>query len=161
MRAGVVAALGAALWLVGSATQASAVEPVRAQGEFTAAVDFSTLTLTPVGRNCLLRVDGELEFTGTIEGLAAGTTSALLLASCDDVAVTPPGTFKDVFRSRLEFWGTVDGEPVIADLTYQGITQVGGGIRAVFRFSNGLRGVLKVDAIVAVGGSYKGIVLLD
>ena len=151
-----------ALTLALSATPVCADQDlVMAKGAFTASVDFATLTLMPVGANCLLEVDGALHFTGTLEGLASGTTRALVLADCADVAVNPPGTFADVFRSNLEFIGTIDGEPTIADLTYRGKTAVGGDIRAVMILSNGAKGVLHVDAIVVVGGTYKGIVLLD
>lgn len=144
------------LWLLGAATPASADHRLVAKGEFTATVDFSTLTLTPVGDDCLLVVEGLIEFTGTLEGIAPARTRALVLATCDEVAVNPPGAFKDVFSSQLEFAGRVNGNPTIADITYRGVTEVGGGIEALFVASNGLRGVLKVDAIVAVGGTYKG-----
>ena len=81
-------------------------EPARrieTSGSFAAIVDFSTLTLTPRGRNCLLQVEGELVFTGTIQGTGMGQTSALVFAPCSDVATTPPGTFPDVFKSELVF----------------------------------------------------------
>lgn len=134
---------------------------VEARGTFTASIDIATFTLVPIGANCLLEVDGALHFIGTLEGLASGNTRALVLADCADVAVNPPGTFADVFRSNLEFIGTIDGEPTIADITYRGKTAVGGDITAVMILSNGAKGVLHVDAIVAVGGTYEGIVLLD
>lgn len=146
------------LLLTGVTVPVYAADSIKANGEFIANVDFTTLTLAPVGVNCLLEVDGNLEFSGTLEGIAIGTTRALVFASCEDVAVNPPGTFKDVFRSRLEFLGTVNGEPATADLTYLGITEVGGAIKAKFILNNGLKGVMKVDAIVAVGGSYRGVV---
>ena len=150
-------ALVALLGLLGAATPATAGNRILAKGEFTATVDFSTLTLTPVDDNCLLVVEGMAEFTGTLEGIAPGRTRALVLAPCADVAVAPPGTFEDVFISKLEFAGTVNGRPTVADITYRGITEVGGEIRAVVIPSEGLRGLLKVDAIVAVGGTYRGL----
>lgn len=153
--------LALALSLLTSTVPALANGLTPAGGEFTVVIDFPSLTLMPVGSNCLLEVDGEAVFTGTLEGIAMGTTRALVLAPCDAVAVNPPGAFKDVFRSKLEFVGTVDGEPAIADLTYRGITEVGGGIAALFQFSNGLKGVLQVEAIVAVGGSYQGFVKVE
>lgn len=131
-------------------------EKIPASGYFTATVDFSTLSLAPVGDNCLLEVEGVIEFTGTLDGIAPARTRALVLASCEHVAFNPPGAFKDIFKSRLEFAGTVNGVPTVADMTYQGITEVGGKMEAVFTFSDGLKGVLRVDAIVAVGGSYRG-----
>src|SRR3954463_5311117 len=77
----------------------SAAGPVQTSGHFDAIVDFSTVTLTPKGGNCLLEISGRLVFTGTIEGTATGRTSALEFAPCADVAVNPPGTFEDVFKS--------------------------------------------------------------
>jgi hypothetical protein len=65
-----------------------------------------------------------------------------------------------VFKSELKFTGTADGVPVTADITYQGITQVGGDIEAKLILSNGLTGELDVDAVVAVGGSYTGSIHL-
>lgn len=118
----------------------------------------ATLTLTPVDDNCLLEVEGVIEFTGTLDGIAPARTRALVLASCDHVAINPPGAFEDVFKSSLEFAGTVNGAATVADVTYQCITEIGGGIEAVITFSDGLKGVLWVDAIVAVGGSYEGYI---
>jgi hypothetical protein len=151
-------AVATVLSVLGIANPVSAEGMIKASGEFTATVDFTTLTLTQVDANCLLEVSGVIEFTGTLEGLAPARTRALVLASCEEVAVTPPGNFKDVFSSRLAFAGTVNGPPTVADITYQGITEVGGDIDAVLRPSGGLKGVLEVKAIVAVGGSYTGLV---
>lgn len=144
------------LSLLGIANPVSAEGMIPASGNFTVAVDFTTLALTPVGANCLLEISGVAVFTGTLEGVAPGRTRALVLASCEDVSVTPPGTFKDMFKSALEFAGTVNGEPAIADITYRGITEVGGDIEAVMLPSDGLKGVLEIQAVVAVGGSYTG-----
>lgn len=148
--------LATLFYVAGLPASLSADEKILASGDFTATVDFSTLTLSPVGDNCLLEVEGVIKFTGTLDGIAPARTRALVLASCDDVAVNPPGAFKDVFKSRLEFAGTVNGVATVADMTYQGVTEVGGDIEAVFTFSDGLKGVLWVDAVVAVGGSYRG-----
>lgn len=161
MKSRIIAMLTALMFALSATPVWADHDLVVARGEFTASVDFATLTLMPIGANCLLEVDGALNFTGTLEGLASGTTRALVLADCADVAFNPPGTFADVFRSSLEFIGTIDGEPVIADITYRGRTAVGGAITAVMMLSNGANGVLHVDAIVVVGGAYKGIVLLD
>ena len=138
----------------------AASQQVEASGAFDALVDFSTLTLTPRGRNCLLEVEGRLVFTGTIDGTAVGRTSALVFAPCDQVATTPPGTFRDVFRSELEFAGTVDGEPATAQVLYTGGVAPGGTIDARLIFSNGVSGVLDADAVVAVGGTYAGSVVV-
>jgi hypothetical protein len=140
---------------------ASPAQRVEATGHYDAVVDFSTLTLTPRGRNCLLEVDGTLFFTGTIEGTATAHTSALVFAPCADVATTPPGTYRDVFTSRAVFEGTVNGQPAHANLLYAGETEVGGAIDAHLIFSNGLAGVLDaVNARVAVGGDYRGAVVV-
>ncbi|HUF26423.1 MAG TPA: hypothetical protein VMM18_05505 [Gemmatimonadaceae bacterium] len=139
---------------------ATAAHQVETAGSFAAFVDFSTLTLTPRGQNCLLTVDGQLVFTGTIEGTATGTTSALVFAPCSDVATTPPGTFPDVFKSELAFEGTVDGEPVRADVLYMGRVQPGGRIDGRLVFHGDVRGELEAEAIVAVGGEYRGSVVV-
>lgn len=146
----------------GQASEGSApgARRIAASGDFEALVDFSTLTLTPRGRNCLLVVDGRLVFTGTIEGTATGTTSALVFAPCSQVATTPPGTFRDVFKSELRFEGTVDGRPAQANLLYMGRVQPGGRIEGRLVFSKGVRGRLEVDARVAVGGTYRGSVVV-
>lgn len=134
---------------------------VQATGHYAAVVDFSSLTLTPKGRNCLLEVDGTLFFTGTIVGSATAHTSALVFAPCAQVATTRPGTYRDVFTSRAVFGGTVNGVTAHATLLYQGETLVGGAIDAHLIFSNGLSGALDtVDARVAVGGDYRGAVVV-
>ncbi len=139
---------------------AAAARTVQASGHFDALVDFSTLTLTPRGGNCLLEVEGQLVFTGTIEGTGIGQTSALVFAPCADVVASPPGTYPDVFKSELAFEGTVDGEPARANLLYMGRVQPGGAIEGRLIFSNGVEGRLDVEARVAVGGEYNGSVVV-
>ena len=139
---------------------ASTSGPVQASGQFDAIVDFSTLTLTPRGQNCLLQVKGQLVFTGTIEGAATGQTTALVFAPCSQVATTPPGTFRDVFKSELVFEGTVNGEPARANVLYMGSVQPGGQIDGRLVFSNGVAGRLEAQARVAVGGDYRGSVVV-
>ena len=138
----------------------SAARRVQTSGHFDAIVDFSTLTLTPRGSNCLLEVEGRLVFTGTIEGIASGRTSALVFAPCSDIATTPPGTYRDVFRSEAVFEGTVDGQPAQANLLYMGRVQPGGRIEGRLILSNGVQGRLEVEAQVAVGGEYHGSVVV-
>jgi hypothetical protein len=135
---------------------------IQASGTFDAVVDFSTLTLTPTsdGRNCLLQVNGQLVFTGTIEGTATGQTTALVFAPCADVASNPPGTFPDVFKSELVFEGTVAGDPARANMIYTGRAQPGGQIEAYLLLYNGVLGTLDVDAVLAVGGTYRGPVVV-
>ena len=134
----------------------NAARPVQTAGTFDAIVDFSTVTLTPKGRNCLLQVQGHLIFHGSIEGTANGVTSALEFAPCSEVAVNPPGTFPDVFKSVAVFDGTIADQPAHANLLYMGRVQVGGAIDGRFVFSNGVSGALDATAIVAVGGTYRG-----
>lgn len=148
------------LALLAPPSEAAAAAPMAATGEFEAIVDFETLMATPVGGNCLLEVEGELIFSGTLEGAAPGRTTAWVFASCPDVLAHPPGTFADVFKSVVEFDGTVNGEPAQARLVYLGRTEAGGHIDAWIRLSRGLRGVLQVDAELAVGGAYDGFVIV-
>lgn len=70
-----------------TAARAGAARP--ASGSFTATVDFTTLTLTPEGSTCRLAAEGVLEFVGTLEGTATGTTTARVLAPCGEVATNP------------------------------------------------------------------------
>jgi hypothetical protein len=149
--------------ILNAAAPLVADDKIPASGTFTAALDFSTLSLSPVGANCLLRVDGVLTFTGTLNGEAVATTSALVLAPCADVAMSPPGTFQDVFKSELTFAGTVGEDPglVEAHITYQGITKTGGAIQGRMLLNSGLKGNLEVDAVVAAGGTYQGFLRTD
>jgi len=139
-----------------SSAQAITAAPADVSGTYAAVVDFSTLSLTPRGRNCRLVVSGMLVFSGSVAGTATGATTAMIFAPCSEVATTPPGTYRDVFTSDLQFVGTVNGVPATAKGLYQGETEVGGAINGHLHFSNGIAGVLDVDAIVAVGGSYEG-----
>jgi hypothetical protein len=142
------------------AMQPQSAAPVESSGHFDAFVDFSTISLTPKGANCLLEVSGRLVFTGTIVGTATGRTSALEFATCDKVAASPPGTYPDRFKSDAVFEGTVGGQPAKAHVYYMGRVQEGGHIDGRFVFSNGIDGVLDVSAIVAVGGEYTGSVVV-
>lgn len=123
------------------------------------------MTFTQVGaQQCSIRLDGTLEFTGTLEGSASGTASALLFAPCEDALHpnNPLRTYPDNFKSTLVFDGIFDGqEAVSADMIYQGHTFVGGEIRATMKLSNGLKGILKVDAVVIQGGSNTGRIRLE
>jgi hypothetical protein len=144
------------------ADAANAASHVTVSGQYDALVDFTTLTLTPRGNNCLLEVAGQLEFTGTIQGTATGRTSALVLAPCADVASNPPGTFGDTFKSDLVFEGTVNGEPATANLRYVGQVKPGGSINARLIFTGGVTGSVDTqNAVVAVGGDYSGNVVIN
>ena len=143
-----------------SEREARTARRIPASGEFQTFVDFSTLTLTPRGRNCQLEVDGQVLFTGTLEGTGTGHTSALVFAPCSDVAAAPPGTYPDIFRSRIEADLSVDGKPATASMTYEGRSEPGGAIDGRFLLRGGVRGVLKVEARIAVGGTYEGGVVV-
>lgn len=144
-----------------SALAAASARRIQASGQFNALVDFTTLTLTPRGRNCLLRVKGQLVFSGTLEGPAVGQTTALVFARCPEVAANPPGTFPDVFHSELVFEGLLDGEPARANVRYMGRAEPGGHIAGRLLLSRGVQGRLSVDAQVAVGGTYEGSVVVQ
>jgi len=143
-----------------SAVTASPARRIHASGAFDAVVDFTTITLTPRGRNCLIRVKGRLVFTGTLVGPAIGQTTALVFASCADVAAHPPGTFPDVFHSELKFDGLVDGRRATANVRYMGRSERGGHIAGRLVLSHGVEGRLAVDARLAVGGTYDGSVVV-
>jgi hypothetical protein len=76
------------------------------------------------------------------------------------VAVTPPGTFRDVFHFDGEFQGTIDGQPAEAHVAYMGGVEPGGHIDGRFVFSHGVAGRLETDGQVAVGGDYHGSVVV-
>lgn len=155
----VICMLFTGLVLIIGPTAAADDRGMPAMGAFTAEVDFSTLAFTPVGtRKCLLTVKGALDITGALDGVAVGTTRTIVFGHCPEVAATPPGTFADAFRSKLRFSGTLNGVPAKADMTYQGVTNVGGEIQAYFLLSNGLDGSLNVTAFVAQGGKYEGLI---
>lgn len=138
---------------------ATAEGAVRANGSFTVAVDFSTLTPTPSanGNHCELTVQGVLTFAGALSGEAQGTTTARVFAPCDDVLTTPPGTFRDVFRFQGNFSGTASGTPTTGAMSYAGVTRPGGAIDATIRLRGTSSAVLRANATVAVGGTYTGV----
>ena len=138
----------------------SSARRIQASGRFDAQVDFTTLTLTPRGRNCLIQVKGRLVFTGTLAGPAIGQTTALVSAACLAVAANPPGTIPDVFHSELVFDGLVNGEPAHTNVRYMGRSEPGGHIAGRLLLSHGVEGRLAVDARLAVGGVYDGAVVL-
>ncbi|CAN5375238.1 hypothetical protein BH23ACT6_BH23ACT6_18970 [soil metagenome] len=140
---------------------ASASPAQKATGEFTASVDLDSLAVREVrGNKCEFTVDGTLTFTGSLSGVADGTTTAVIFAPCSEATAAPPGTYFDVFRFEGDFAGEVNGAPVDGDLTYAGITRVGGAIGATILLrGDGAKAAVRADAQVAVGGSYRGIVL--
>lgn len=137
--------------------------PGRLGASFVASVDFGSLRARDVrGNKCEFTVNGTLTFTGTVGGVAVGTTTAVIFAPCDQALATPPGTYFDVFRFEGDFSGEVLGEAADGPLSYAGQTRPGGAIDAVtILHGDGPRAVLKADAQVARGGTYAGIVKLS
>jgi hypothetical protein len=141
----------------------SAARHVEASGPFTAEVDFTTLVTRAVGRSrCEFRVQGTLTFGGTLDGVAEGTTTALIAAPCPAALSSPPGTFRDVFRFEGRFRGTVDGVAAEGDLSYAGVTRPGGAIDAGLHLrAASARAALRTrDAQLGVGGSYRGVAVI-
>jgi hypothetical protein len=136
---------------------------VPAEGDFVAAVDFSSLQARDVrGNKCEFTVDGTLTFSGTVDGTADGVTTAVIFAPCADALANPPGTFVDVFEFEGRFEGDVLGSPASGSVRYAGITRVGGGIDALITLrGEDARAVLRADARVAVGGTYRGVARAD
>ncbi len=158
MRKLLVALLAVLLAPIALASPVSAASHVDASGSFTAQIDPASITLAPAsGGNCVLSVNGVLTFSGTLMGTATGSTTALIFASCAQVATTPPGTFADVFRFVGEYVGTVAGQPGSGSLTYAGVTRAGGNITAAIGLRGDSSALVRADAVVAVGGSYRGI----
>ena len=142
------------------AAQAASAGQVDAAGAFTAVVDFPSLVTRDVGNSkCEFQVDGTLTFNGTLEGVASGTTTALIDAPCPEALSNPPGTFRDVFRFEGDFAGTVDGVPATGDLSYAGVTRPGGSIDANIRLrADHAKAELRtVDAQIGLGGTYRGV----
>jgi energy-converting hydrogenase Eha subunit A len=153
-----VAAVVVALAGTVLAGPASAAPSPPAEGTFTVAVAFPTAVFEDVGdRVCRVSIDGTLIFEGTLDGIATGTLSALVLAPCSQAQTTPPGTSRDVFRFRGTFSGTVDGAPTTGALTYAGVTRVGGAIDATILLRGQPRAALRADATAGVGGTYAGV----
>ncbi len=159
MRAHVPALLLTVSLMTASAGGASAAPAAGANGSFTAAVDFSTLTVQPAaqGTHCELTVSGVLTFTGSLSGTSRGQTTAYVLATCEEFLGTPPGTYRDLFSYSGDFAGTVDGTPATGTLTYAGVTHPGGAIDARIRLTGDEAAELRADATLAVGGTYVGV----
>ena len=82
----------------------------------------------------------------------------MIFAPCSQATTNPPGTFFDVFRFVGTFTGTVAGAPASGPLTYAGVTQVGGHIDAAIVLDGDRAfAAVRADAIVTVGGSYRGV----
>ena len=159
MRRSVLVLLLTAAAAVAPAHGAAADPAVQAAGSFVAAVDFATLTAAPAanGTHCELSVQGVLTFSGTLDGVAEGTTTAYVLAPCEDVVTSPPGTYRDVFAFTGTFTGTVDGTAATGSLEYAGVSAPGGAIGATIQLEGDSSARLRADATLGVGGVYTGV----
>lgn len=154
---------------VATTQQADAARPasahqVDAAGAFEAEAFFDTLVTRDVGNSkCEFTVQGRLTFSGTLEGLAEGTTVALIDAPCAE-ATDPAnlGAFRDVFRFKGAFYGTVDGVPALGHLRYAGVTMPGGSIDASIRLhaDRAWATLHTVTAQLGVGGTYRGVAVI-
>jgi len=146
------------------AARVASTRHIVALGAFEAEVLFSTLVTRDVGNSkCEFVVQGQLTFRGTLDGVAEGTTTALIDAPCAE-ATNPAniGAFRDVFRFEGTFSGSVDGVAATGDLTYAGVTRPGGSIDANIRLrADGAKATLHtVTAQLGTGGTYRGAVVL-
>jgi hypothetical protein len=172
--AGTVLSMAALLFVAGTsqatatthqadAARIAAARQVDAEGAFTASVDFPSLVPRDVGMSkCEFRVPGTLTFTGTLAGVASGTTTALIDAPCSEALSNPPGTFRDMFRFEGRFDGTVAGVPAEGDLSYAGVTRPGGSIDANIHLRAGdvMATLRTVDAELGRGGRYGGVAVI-
>ncbi len=145
--------------------RAGSAQAADADGAFEASVFFDTLTTRDVGKSkCEFVVNGQLTFSGTLEGVAVGTTTALIDAPCAE-ATNPAnlGAFRDVFRFEGTFSGAVDGVAATGDLTYAGVTRPGGSIDANIKLrADRARATLRtVTAQLGTGGTYRGVVVTN
>jgi hypothetical protein len=146
------------------AGRSTSVRHVDATGSFQAEVFFDSLRTRNVGESkCEFTLEGRLTFTGTVQGVASGTTTALIDAPCPE-ATDPAnvGAFRDVFRFEGTFTGTVDGVPVTGPLSYAGVTRPGGSIDANIKLrADGAKASLHtVTAQLGVGGTYRGVAVV-
>lgn len=143
--------------------QAGSAQAVDAHGAFEALVFFDTLATRDVGKSkCEFVVNGQLTFEGTLEGVAVGTTTALIDAPCAE-ATDPAnlGAFRDVFRFEGTFSGSVNGVAATGDLAYAGVTRPGGSIDANIKLrADRAKATLRtVTAQLGMGGTYRGVVV--
>jgi hypothetical protein len=155
--------LAAAATHQADAVRVASAQKVDAEGSFQAIVFFDTLIPRPVGNsNCEFIVQGRLIFIGTLDGVADGSTTALINAPCAE-ALNPAnlGAFRDVFRFEGTFSGAVAGVSVTGDLTYAGVTRPGGLIDANIKLrADGAKATLHtVTAQLGVGGTYRGVAI--
>jgi hypothetical protein len=150
----------AVVLMLGLTGTAVAAQPVSATGDFVVSLDPDDIELEPQGANCLLQVEALVTFSGDLAGEATAHTTALVFASCEVVAGSPPGSIRDVFWSTMQFTGELNGSPVTAGIHYHGRAEEGGQINAVMNFSGDLRGSVKVDGQAGVDGSYSGTIVL-
>ena len=157
-------AVAAATTHQADAGRVASAQKVDAEGSFEAIVFFDTLVSRPVGNSkCEFGVQGRLIFSGTLDGVAEGTTTALIDAPCAE-ALNPNnlGAFRDVFRFEGTFSGEVAGVDATGDLTYAGVTRPGGSIDANIKLrADGAKATLHtVNAQLGVGGTYRGVAVI-
>ena len=143
------------------AARVASAQEIPAEGSFEAIVFFDTLVPRPVGNSkCEFTVQGRLIFTGTLDGVAEGVTTALIDAPCAE-ALNPDnlGAFRDVFRFEGTFTGQAAGVDAPGDLTYAGVTRPGGSIDANIKLRADRAKVTAhtVNAQLGVGGTYAGV----
>jgi hypothetical protein len=145
------------------AARVASARHVEASGAFKAQVFFNTLVTRDVGDSkCEFEVQGQLTFSGTLDGVAEGTTTALIDAPCAEATnPTNLGALRDVFRFEGTFSGTVDGFAATGDLNYVGVTRPGGSIDANIRLraDRAKANLHTVTAQLGVGGTYRGILV--
>jgi hypothetical protein len=143
---------------------AAAAGPIAADGTFTVSL-FPPFVTRDIGRHkCELRVQGELNFTGTLVGIAKGTTIALIDAPCIQAVSQPPGTFSDRFRFDGHYTGSVDRvDGICGKLSYAGTTHPGGAIDATIKLrAGGTLATLRTEgAELGVGGRYHGTAITN
>ena len=143
------------------AARVASAQKIQAEGSFEAMVFFNTLVPRPVGTSkCEFMVQGRLIFNGTLDGVAEGSTTALIDAPCAE-ALDPNnlGAFRDVFRFEGTFTGQAAGVDASGALTYAGVTRPGGSIDANINIrADRAKATLRtVNAQLGVGGTYRGV----
>ena len=145
-----------------AAAAVGAGAPVAAKGTIVVQLDFATLSAQPASRGakCQLRVDAVLQLAGSVDGLAAGVTTATIDAPCALATSTPPGTYADTFQFTGTFQGNVSGKPATAQVLYAGLTRPGGAVSALLTLNGGALALAAVQARAGESGTYQGIALV-
>lgn len=151
--AGLVIAMGAA---APAAARPIPTPPAPAAGKFAVTLAASPTTKDLPGKRCELSADAKLTLWGTVDGVAKGTVTATVLATCAE-ALANPGKFRDVFGFDGRFNGKLGGVPTTGSVRYTGVTAPGGDVRGNIRLDSGtVRASLRAAGTAGVGGSYTG-----